>query len=138
MYGLVFVGQRNAEKSITPCPDRIEKILFVHKINSISHCYKTNGRKGSSLIDLHFEIIGFNLCWWETNFVQVVCFRHIQKDDSVLNAFVDWINLGCVGVGPWKPWFAGMFTQRANRPGKALDNRSWPRPENLPFDTPCA
>jgi len=109
MNRFVFVRQRNAEKGITPGSDRIEKILLVDKINPISQHYETNGRRDTILVDLHLEMIGFHLYWCETDFIKCVCFGNIQKDDGVFNTFVIRVYFGCVGVGPCKPWFVGMF-----------------------------
>ena len=109
MNRFVFVRQRNAEKCITPGSDRIEKILLVDKINPVSQHHETNGRRDAILIDLHFEMVGFHLNRCEADFIKCVCFWNIQKDDSVFNTFITRVYFGCVGVGPCKPWFAGMF-----------------------------
>ena len=109
MNRFVFVRQRNAEKGITSGSDRIEKILLVDKINPVSQHHETNGRRDAILVDLHFEMVGFYLYWCETNFIKVVCFWNIQKDDSVFNTFVTRVYFGRVWIGPCKPRFAGMF-----------------------------
>ena len=109
MNRFVFVRQRNAEKGITPGSDRIEKILLVDKINPVSQHHETNGRRNAILIDLHFKLVGFYLYWCEADFIKIVCFGGIQKDNSVFNTFVTRVYFGCVGIGPCKPWFAGMF-----------------------------
>lgn len=109
MNRFVFVRQGDAEKGIAPGTDRIEEILLVHKINPVSKHHKTNGRGNAILVDLHFKVVGFHLYWCETSFVKVVCFGYIQKNNCVFNALVVGVYFGYVGVGPCKPWFAGMF-----------------------------
>lgn len=98
MNWFVFVGQWDAKKGVAPGTDRIEEILLVHKINSVSKHHKTNRRGNAILVDLHFKVVGFHLYWWETNFIKVVCFGYIQKNNSVFNALVDgglfWVRWG--------------------------------------------